>query len=232
LPSRPDSAQAGLSSQKHCVIQISSLLVDDMKLDDTLDLTVEANGIEIGGCVFKLAVANNIVDIVDILPGELVDSCRWDMFDAHQITTNDEAAPREVWQITTLTQGVSGRKKPVCFGFDRPAVLARLVVSSAHRPSVADTTAEIFFYWESCRDNILSSREGASVLVSDTVLDVVPAIYTTERGTFPTRYGSPANCVSPRAKYPPRRLVDFRNGGVTFKFNGGPGASDSSVAKP
>jgi len=231
LPSQSDSTHADLSPKKHCVIQISSLLIEDMKLDDTLDLIVETGEIEIGGVVLKIATANMAVHIVDILPGELIDSCGWEMFDARQVTSKDQSAPREVWQITTLAQGFSGKKKPVCFGFDRPAVLARLVVSSAHRPSVADTTAEIFFYWESCRDNVISDRDGASVLISDTVLDVLPAICATEREVFPTRYGSPLICVSPRAKHPPRRLFEFRNGGVTFKFDGGPGASDSTGVK-
>ena len=71
LPSQPDSTQTDSSLQQHCVIRISTLLVEDMKLDDTLDLIVEANGIEIGGCQLKLAVASGIIDIVDILPGKL-----------------------------------------------------------------------------------------------------------------------------------------------------------------
>lgn len=217
LPSQPDSTQTDSSLQQHCVIRISTLLVEDMKLDDTLDLIVEANGIEIGGCQLKLAVASGIIDIVDILPGKLVDSCGWDMFDARQIPSDVQTGPRETWQLTVMAQGVSGKKKPVCFGFDRPAVLARLVMSSAHRPSVSDTTAEIFFYWESCRDNALSDRKGTS-LISDGVSDVLPVIYTTERDGFPTRHGSPPSCVSPRARTTPRRQVEFCNGGVEFRL--------------
>ena len=226
LKSPGDSVTLDSSSVRRCVVQIESLLVDDMKLDDTLDVTIETTGVEVGGFVLKIAAANPIIDIVDILPGRLIDSCGWDMFDAHQITTNDQSAPREVWQITTLAQGMSGKKKPLCFGLDQPASLARLVVSSAHRPSVADTTAEIFFYWESCRDNILSDRKGAS-LVSDTVLDVLPAVFTTKPGAFPSRHGAPVECVSPRAKNPPRRLVEFRNGGVEFRFKPDATPSDS-----
>jgi hypothetical protein len=217
LSPQPDSTQTDSSLQQHCVIRISTLLVEDMKLDDTLDLIIEANGIEISGCLLKLTAASDVVDIVDILPGELVDSCGWEMFDARQTPSDVRIGPREIWQITVMAQGVSGRKKPICFGFDRPAVLARLIVSSAHRPSVADTTAEIFFYWESCRDNALSDRKGA-LLISDSVWDVLPALYTTERDGFPNRHGSPPSCVNPRARTAPRRQVEFRNGGVEFRF--------------
>jgi hypothetical protein len=217
LPKRPDSTQVDSTLLQHCVIRIPTLLVEDMKLDDTLDLIVEANGIEIGGCLLKLAVASDVIDIVDILPGELVDSCRWEMFDARQIPSDVQTGPREVWQITVMAQGFSPKKKPICYGFDRPAVLARLVLSSAHRSSVSDTTAEMFFYWEYCRDNALSDRKGTS-LISDSVSDVLPALYTTEQGAFPTRHGSPASCVSPRARNAPRRQVEFHNGGVVFKF--------------
>jgi len=230
FPSQPDSTHADTATQQHCVIQISTLRVEDMKLDDTLDLIVEANGIEIGGCLLKLAVASDVIDIVDILPGELADSCGWEMFDARQITSDVQTGPREVWQITVMAQGISDRKKTVCFGFDRPGVLARLVLSSAHRPSVSDTTVEVFFYWESCRDNALSDRKGAS-LISDSVMDVLPVIYTTERDVFPTRRGSPPVCVSPRAKNAPRRQVEFRNGGVEFKFEPDMPVVDSSSAR-
>ena len=230
LPSRPDSTQAVSSTRQHCVIQISTLRVEDMKLDDTLDLIVETGGVEIGGWVLKLAVASDVVDIVDILPGELADSCGWEMFDARQIPSDVRTGPREIWQITVMAHGLSFKKKPICFGFDRPAVLARLVLSSAHRPSVSDTTAEVFFYWEYCRDNALSDRKGVS-LISDSVLDALPVVYKTGRDGFPTRYGLPPSCISPTTRNLPLRLVEFRNGGVEFRFKLDAPVVDSSSAR-
>jgi len=227
-----DSAAALIPAEPWCRVQIGSLLVEDMKLDDTLDLLIESHQVDIAGFVLKLAVASGYVDIVEILPGEIIDSCRWEMFTARQIAAqNPEDAPRELWQITALAQGVSGTKVPLCFGFGRPATLARLVLSSTHLSLVPDTTAAIFLYWESCRDNVISDREGASILVSDTVIDQFPAAFETECDRFPTRCGTPQECISPRAADPPRRLVEFHNGGVEFRFRlDGPAADSPSVA--
>ena len=224
-----DTLKTNSFTLQRCSVRISTLLVEDMKLDDTLDLIVETGGKEIGGCQFKLAVTGDIVHVLDILPGELIDSCRWEMFDARPVQPDAQGAPREVWQITALAQGVSNKTRPVCFGFNRPVSLARLVVSSAHRPPVADTTAEIFFYWESCRDNILSDREGASVLISDTVTNTLPTVFATDADRFPTRHGSPGSCIGSRAVNAPQRMIEFRNGGVEFKFTVEPPAEDTAT---
>jgi hypothetical protein len=226
LQKQTDSARKG-SDRRHCVVQISTLRVEDMKLDDTLDLLIETGGVEIGGWQFKLAVASDVIDIVDILPGELIDSCRWEMFDARQVQPPAfPNGPREVWQITAMAQGVSGKKKPVCYGFDRPTSVAHLVVSSAHRTSVPDTTVEVFFYWEYCRDNSLSDRGGAS-LISARVTDTLPVDFVTQQDSLPTRQGLPASCLSRSSRNAPLRQVEFRNGGIEFKFKADSSATDS-----
>jgi len=200
------------------VVTIDTLPVDGSTFNDTLDIIVETRGIELAACQFKLAVASGQLDIVAILPGEMIDSCRWDMFKARQSTpVEQDGAPHEIWQITAIAQGISDKKVPVCYGLRRPATFARLVVSGTHPPDEPDSTAAIFFYWESCRDNVISDRQGSSILISDTVLDRVPVSFETEREQFPTRFGSLGKCVSHRAPNKPRRLLEFRNGGVWFR---------------
>jgi len=94
-----------------------------------------------------------------------------------------------------------------------------VVVSSVHVQVVPDTTAGVFFYWESCRDNVVSDREGASILISDTVYDCFSITPDADPDQFPTRHGTPPECISPHAADPPRRLVEFHNGGVEFKLD-------------
>jgi hypothetical protein len=121
-----------------------------------------------------------------------------------------------------------GAEAPVCFGFDRPVSLARLVVSSLHVPIAPDTSVAVFFYWEACRDNVLSDKEGASILVSDSVINSYPITIETEPNQFPTCHGTPAECISPEVANVPRRLVDFQNGGVEFRLRIDPPEEDSS----
>lgn len=202
-----------------CLVKIERVLVEDGELYDTLDILVESGGVDLAGCVLKLAIQNPYVDIIEILPGEIIDSCGWELFRAGEVEAQHPAlGPLEIWQVTTLAQGITGRQQTICFGFDRPASLARVVVSSAHVPVVPDTNAAIFFFWESCRDNVISDREGESLLVSDTVCSSVPIALHTERDQFPTLFGTPSECISPRALAPPRRRVEFHNGGVEFQL--------------
>jgi hypothetical protein len=202
-----------------CTMNIETLRVDNMKLDDTLDVSIDAIGFDPAGFTLRIAVASGQVDIVDILPGEIIDSCGWDMFTARPAPPSETGrSPHAVWLISGLARGFADSTAPPCFVFDRPASLARLVVSSAHLPAVPDTTAAVFFYWESCRDNIMSDVEGLSIILSDSVSFGVPLFYETEPDRFPTTFGSPSECVRSRAYAVPQRLVDYVSGGVVFKF--------------
>jgi hypothetical protein len=187
-------------------------------LYDTLDIIMEIDNLQPAGFDLKLAVENRLVDIVEILPGEIIDSCLWSLFRPRQVSTDSTGfGPSEIWQIVALSQQVSDSTGPRCYGFERPASIARLVVSSAHLDSVADTTVGIFFYWESCRDNAMSDRLGSSTLFSKSVEDRIPINWKSSHAAFPTRMGTPDECISDRATNPPRRLISFENGGVIFK---------------
>jgi hypothetical protein len=212
-----------------CTISIDTLTVSDMKLYDTLDVMLESENIQPAGFALKVATENGLIDILDILPGEIIDSCRWDLFNARQLPSDDPSVgPAEVWQIVALAHQVSGTKSPLCYGLKRPASLARLVVSSAHRANVPDTTIGIFFYWESCRDNAISDCEGSSTLFSKSLEDRVPIRLNLHHAAFPTRAGTPDQCISDRAANPPRRAIVFVNGGVVFKAALAPALPDSA----
>lgn len=207
------------STSPWCRVGIDHLTIDNGQLYDTLDLYFESDRIDLAGYVLKLGLAGQLVGLIEILPGEIIDSCGWEMFRANRVTPQP-AAPQisELWQITALAQMGMRPDGPICFGFDRPVSLARLVVSSLHVPLAPDTSVAIFFYWESCRDNVLSDREGASILVSDTVANSCPITFETEREQFPTTHGTPPECISSRAANAPRRLVEFQNGGIEFRL--------------
>jgi len=215
-----DTAADSVETEPRCIFRIDRLLISDGDLHDTLDIMVESAGFEMGGCLLKIGIRSSFVDIVEILPGEMIDSCGWHLFRADEVRSqNPESASVELWQITTLAQSFSGGKKPLCYRIDRPVSLARVVVSSVHVPVVPDTTAAVFFYWESCRDNVVSDRKGASILVSDTVYDCFSITPDADPDQFPTRHGTPPECISPHAAHAPRRLVEFYNGGVAFKLD-------------
>ena len=225
-----DSVVDTLAGNLWCRVGVDHVTVDDGQLYDTLNVFFETGGVDLAGYVLKLGLANHLVGIVEILPGEIIDSCGWEMFRANRIVARPEAPQiSELWQITALAQIGLSEDPPVCFGFDRPVSLARLVVSSVHVPIAPDTLVAIFFYWETCRDNVLSDREGASIIVSDTIINFCPIGLETERDQFPTCHGTPQECISPTAANIPRRLVEFRNGGVEFRLRIDPAEPDSGL---
>ena len=100
--------------------------------------------------------------------------------------------------------------------------LLKIVVANAQPGQpVPDTTAPIFFYWESCTDNVLSDASGNSMLVSDQVFDYLGSDVTGGGEVFPTRTGAPHQCVKPSAVNTPTRAIEFHNGGILFKLNTG-----------
>ncbi len=214
-----DSAAQQAEHKPHVILSIDTVTVTDKMLYDTLNLMLTAVDVVPAGFSLKVAAESGLVDIIEILPGEIIDSCHWELFNAREISSDEpNLGPAEIWQIVALAQQVSNKKSLLCYGLKRPASLARLVVSSAHMAEVPDTTVGIFFYWESCRDNSVSDRRGSVSLMSASVEDRLPVRLTVRHTGFPTRAGAPNECVSSRVANPPKRAVSFQNGGVVFKY--------------
>ncbi len=203
-------------------VTIERFLCDDAKLYDTLDVVLETSGGEVAAFVFKIGTASRFVEIVEVLPGEIPDSCNWEFFRATQMPlTGGLDAPSSLWKVMGLSKMSPDTTRAGCLGFDRPATLARVVVSSTHLIRVPDTTAAVIFYWEDCRDNTLSDESGGTLLVSHRVTDQFPVSVSINVDRFPSKQGTPSECINPRKKNPPVRSVDFHNGGVEFKFDVG-----------
>jgi len=201
-------------------LSIGRLLVDNMQLNDTLLLTLNTHGRELGAFDLKIAVDNPIVDILDILPGELQDSCRWEYFNARRMeTTGRENFPAELWQVVALAETASGPTHPACYSLDGDIVLLRIVLSNAHALQTPDQKVPIYFFWEDCTDNAISGRSGYSLLMSRHVYDYFGDSPGDDSRLFPSRIGAPTECIKTNVSNPMRRMIDFHNGGVEFKLN-------------
>lgn len=232
-----DSTPSLSESDAHYIIRIDSLTVDDMTLFDTLDVILESGGHDVGGFMLKFGFSSKYLQLLEVIPGEIPDSCNWDLFRSIPINTaGREGLPDVLWQVTALAKSTLDSTRPVCYGLDRPASLFRVILSSASLSEVPDTAAPIFFFWEYCRDNILSDPSGDRMMVSDTVIDLYLADPQARSDEFPTRTGTPQSCIHPRRKNAPTRRIEFRNGGVEFKFSLGkasendPDSSDTRQA--
>lgn len=217
------------SNNPEIIVKIGRMYIDNMDLYDTLFINLKSDGTLIAGFDFKIGIDNYLIDIVEILPGEIYDSCKWEYFNAHQLNTlGMENAPFVLWQMVALAEVLPDAVRPLCFGFEREANLMKIVLSNAHVMEMPDTTIPIFFYWEDCTDNTLSSQSGAILMISKLVRDYYKLESKNETAIFPNQTGAPHQCVDPGAINKPLRWIEFHNGGVEFEYRIDLNSADST----
>lgn len=214
------TVEAATADSLRMIIRIGKLYVTNRHIDDTIPITLESFGGNIAGFQLKFGTDNPYLDILKVLPGELEDSCAWEYFNAKPVNTALKPGyPRTLWQAVALAHMVGDTTKPKCLGFNREVSLLRLVVSNQRVLQMPETTAAIFFFWESCADNVTSGESGENLSMSASVFDFFPVGLPDPTGQLPTRHGAPRDCVNPRAVNKPKRQIEFYNGGVDFRYS-------------
>ncbi len=202
------------------LLRVGKLSVFNRKIYDTIPVTLTTFGSKVAGFDLKIGSDNPNIQIIDVLPGEIYDSCHWGYFHQRQINmAGQRYYPASLWQVVGLAQNVGDTAGPSCYGMNREASLVKIVVSNQHVLRMPETKAAFFFFWERCADNVLSGPSGEQLYMSLNVVDYYPANLEEPSGGFPTRRGAPRQCVSPRALNRPRRNIEFSNGGVRFQYN-------------
>ncbi len=216
----------------HVLVRIQRLSVAGRPVNDTLLVTLQTSKRNIAGFDLKIGLISPHVRIVNILKGEMPDSCRWDYFTAKEMPVRDEPGrPRSLWQAVALAQTISDPTKPQCYGFDREASILKIVLSNSHVLQMPETTAALFFWWEDCTDNVLSGPSGEQLYMSLNVLDYYPVDVAETEGVFPNHKGALRQCVSPRSVNRPKRLAVFHNGGIEWKAGVVPVDSSAAIDK-
>jgi hypothetical protein len=217
-----DSAEEMLHEAEdtaNLVLSVERVTVHTGRIHDTLDVTLESGGHLVAGFDIRLALESPHLEIMEILPGEILDSCSWEFFRAKPDDDHEGGSyPRSVWHVVALAELVVDETEPHCYGLDRRASLLRLVVSSEHVDIVPDTEAAVFFFWKGCSDNSISGVTGNRLFLSSRVYDYLTVGDYESDAMFPTRLGAPKQCVDQSVKYPPRRRIEFHNGGVEFEI--------------
>ena len=201
-------------------VSIDRFRVDDMQLGDTIDIRFESGNVPIAGFELKIAIDSRFIDIVEVLPGRIPDSCGWEFFNARRIETqNCPTCPLNLWQIVALSETVPDGNPPVCYSFEEEASIARLVLSSEHAGPVQDHSIPIYFYWEDCTDNTISGLSGTTLALSRQVYHYVALPDPVSTGRFPNITGAAPECIDPSTLNHPKRMIDFHNGAIEFSFD-------------
>ncbi|HEX2897743.1 MAG TPA: hypothetical protein VHP63_06820 [candidate division Zixibacteria bacterium] len=206
-----------LISNQTIIIKIDSAVFDHEHLLDTVDIILNNTGLPIAGFDLNVGISSRALRILEVLSGEVLYSCNWETFNAkNSIGGNWEGAPIATWQILGLAEFMPDSIRPLCYGLERPASIARLVVeldSNLVRTSRQDFWP-IYFYWQDCSDNTVTNTLGDSLFMSVSVDGISYSDSTGTAFKFPTRYGTPNSCIKPKAQNKPTRKVALVNGGV------------------
>ncbi len=211
------AADSLVSDTARVIIRIERVEEKLGRFVDTIDVSLQSTGQMAAGFDFKIATSNQYLTILEVLRGEIYDSCKWDYFSAKALDRSTRPGyPPILWQVVGMAEGISNQEPARCFGLDRQASLVRLVVSSEHLIELVDTSTAIYFLWEDCTDNVVSSATGERLYLSTNVLDYFPIQNYADPATFPTRRGAPKQCQKPGSQNPAQRRVEFHNGGIRF----------------
>ena len=215
--------------QSPYLISIEQIKVTEMIFTDTIDVSIVTDKATLAGFDLKIACNPRYLDIIDVLAGELYDSCRWDFFNARQGgNPTDKKIPFTIWQIVALADMTVDDKKPLCFSLDKKSTLVRLVITNQFLKEVPDTVVPIFFLWEDCTDNTISSISGNSLNLSNRVIEYYKIIPMLEGDPFPSSEGTSGNCIKTNSINKPKRNIDFHCGGVVFELDVGLDSSDTA----
>ena len=196
---------------------------------DTLEVILKSGSEEIGGFDIKIGVSDPDLVINDILPGNMIDSCRWEFFKARSSRrAGVEGNPIQLWSAVAMAEMVTDSSGDKCFGWPGEISLLKIVLSSAPGSLVRDKEVPVFFWWEDCSDNTLADRNGGKLYMSTEVVSLFGSVDTATAEGFPTGGGAIERCTTRSKLNPPERLIEFRNGGVKFELKLGQ-PSDSSI---
>lgn len=208
-----------IKSRSQIVFSIDTIKFDFGQLKDTVDIIVSNTNQLIAGFDLKIGFNSYAFDILEVFPGAIPDSCKWEIFNAkNSIGSKGEGSPHSIWQIIGMAEFVPDTVRPLCYSIDRPASIARLVIEldSNRVRKMSSNFLPIYFYWEDCTDNTVTNVLGDSLLMSMSVDGISYSDSTGMAFKFPTRYGSPTSCISRKAKNKPVRKLAFVNGGVAI----------------
>lgn len=146
------------------------------------------------------------LSLQNVTPGNLLISCGWEYFNVTQIDVNTVRA-------VAIAEINNGANHPSCFAATNGALAYFSFFIAAG--TIQTEFYPIYFYWNGCGDNTISSRDGTSLYLSDSVYnyDGITESNITADTTFPTPFGTATSCLS---GINPIRYseIDFYNGGI------------------
>jgi len=189
----------------------------------------------LGGFDFLIAYDNSALSLQGVATGAIYTDCKWEYF-TYRFGANGNCSggcPSGLVRVIGLAETNNGAAHPTANcqiskadgGKDLTGenlfVMTFLV---SNNRTYECQYVPIRFYWVDCGDNTLSSYDGSKLILEKTVWDysgssAQPYVLDSNLAGFPGYAGIPSNVCGenaqlPGGKTPPKRDIDFYNGGI------------------
>jgi len=191
-----------------------------------VSITLENGPLEMGGFDFLIAYDASALAFMEATPGQLLEDCDWEYFTyRHGVQGNcGDACPSGLLRIIAIAETNDGPNHPSCFGppDTDPHELAVMKFYVTDDRTYECLYTPIYFFWDDCGDNMVSSVDGDPVYIDLRIYDFEGNLIWDEEDDdeFPEDdripfVGAPDFCINPDPEKPTAiRLIDFVHGGI------------------
>jgi Dockerin type I domain len=198
-----------------------------------ISITLEDIPLEMGGFDFLIAYDYPELVFMEATPGQLLEDCDWEYFNYHVGALGD------IFLISLLVVADinNGPFYPLCYGppDSDPHELAELKFYVSGDGFPAESFFDIYFFWDDCNDNSVSSVDGEILYIDRAIYDFEGNLIWDEDDDdqFPEEaripfVGAPDDCQNPEPPPENLRNLKFKQGGIRT-FICGDANSDGTV---
>jgi len=175
-----------------------------------VSIKLEDVPIEMGGFDFLVACDPSALTPTEAALGQVLQDCEWEYF-------TYRFDPGQI-RLVALADVDNGNIHPSCYGSPSadPYELAAITFYISGNPTLIGQVVPIYFFWDDCGDNVVSSVDGYELFVSDHVYDFEGTEITDSSYGFPTYFGVQTECLGGGGPEDPElvRSIDFRGGSL------------------
>lgn len=136
-----------------------------------LPISIESGSEQIGGFDFKIGYSDEVLTLVSVDPGDLLNDCGWEYF-SYTLGSDipcEGPCPSGMVRLRAIADVPWESETPSCFGGTGDLAILRFLVSD--NPSWECHLVPISFIWQESGDNSLASVSGETLFVSTEVHD-------------------------------------------------------------
>jgi len=196
-----------------------------------VSITIEDTELEMGGFDFLIGYDAAALAFAEAVPGQLLEPCEWEYFTyRHGFSGNcGDACPSGLMRIIAMAETNDGPNHPSCYGppdtDPHELVKMKFLVSNDH--TLNGQYVPMYFFWDDCGDNTVSSVDGEMLYVDRAVYDFEENLIWNEddNDEFPEEnripfVGAPDFCLDSDPDKPDAwRFIDFINGGIDIVYS-------------